>query len=1104
MCQRTVCPGTLKEPSGVAVGEASGDVYVVDKAAGLVTEFGEKGEVLSSFGNNGVGGAANGQLAGPSASGSGDLTEGSTVIESLAVTAGAFTAGEEISSAGIPAGTVVVSAPGGGVLEISEAVEAGKSGLSVPLTAAQRFAGPDAIAVDNTCSLHNQASEEACATDPSVGDVYVLDAGHQVIDKFSAAGVYVGQVTGLSEPRGVGVDAHGELWVGQQQAVASFNDAEVNEPLSSVEVHLAGTFNAQGFAVDGQDDLYLNSESGTVFKVGPNGCEANGCGGRGFVPSNELLNEAFDPHSSEWLGVELSNDDVYVDHGAALDRRAPDGSLVEALGAEPGPGQLTGGTGVAIDSASEHVYVAEAATGKVFSYGREPAGTPVVQNEAASKVTGDSAVLEGELDPRSEPGEAPSEYSYQYGRCATPSTCATSPFETTVPGGTVAPDFSEHTLKPAPIAGLSPSSTYHYRVIATNAHGHTEGERDAGGEEVIHTFTTQNAGTLVLPDRREWELVSPIDKRGAPIEPLGKEVSIQASADGDGMAFGTGSPTEADPHGSPATVQVLSLRGSDGWSSRDLTLPHESATRAPIGSGSEFRVFSGDLARVAVQPQGAFIPCASAEGEAQPCLSPQGTEQTAFLSDVASALYTPLVTAANDTAEPFAPFGEASKCGGPEPAQVICGPQFIDATPDLAHVVLDSHTTLTSPAGGNLYVASPADPRAAQVAPVSVLPPGEGGGPTGGFLGYHGENIRHAISDDGSRVFWSTGNATEPGPLYVRETTTAQTLRIGEGDVEYQDASSDGSRVLYAQGGELDECVISEAAGKLACTTTELGSGIIGTIPGAGEDAARVYFVSSAALAGGALAGEPNLYVRHAGVTRLVAVLSKDDFPDWAGAGDLTRLASRVSPDGRWLAFTSDRSLSGYDNRDAASGIRDQEVYLYDAETQRLTCASCDPTGARPLGEPASEASTSHGGIDAGEVWDASPSSWLAANLPGWNPYRVAHAVHQPRYVSDSGRLFFNSRDPLVSQASNENWNVYEFEPEDEGPPEAQCGPGAAGAGEVFEPERSVQVAGRSVTSTAGCLALISGGNRPARGVPGRLRRRLGRVLHECRDARQS
>ncbi len=73
--------------------------------------------------------------------------------------------------------------------------------------------------------------------------------------------------------------------------------------------------------------------------------------------------------------------------------------------------------------------------------------------------------------------------------------------------------------------------------------------------------------------------------------------------------------------------------------------------------------------------------------------------------------------------------------------------------------------------------------------------------------------------------------------------------------------------------------------------------------------------------------------------------------PSWGGStSDLNELTSRVSPNGRYLAFMSERSLTGYDNRDAAVACPDEEVFLYDASSNRLVCASCDPTGARPTG----------------------------------------------------------------------------------------------------------------------------------------------------------
>ena len=117
----------------------------------------------------------------------------------------------------------------------------------------------------------------------------------------------------------------------------------------------------------------------------------------------------------------------------------------------------------------------------------------------------------------------------------------------------------------------------------------------------------------------------------------------------------------------------------------------------------------------------------------------------------------------------------------------------------------------------------------------------------------------------------------------------------------------------------------------------------------------------------------------------------------------------------------SERSLTGYDNQDAVSGEPDEEVYLYDAAANRLVCASCNPSGQRPHGLLDSELTSEGLGplIDRPGVWR---ERWLAASLPIWTLDfgRSKSPIYQPRYLSDNGRLFFNSPDQLVPQAEND------------------------------------------------------------------------------------
>ena len=352
-------------------------------------------------------------------------------------------------------------------------------------------------------------------------------------------------------------------------------------------------------------------------------------------------------------------------------------------------------------------------------------------------------------------------------------------------------------------------------------------------------------------------------------------------------------------------------------------------------------------------------------------------------------------------------------------------------------------------------------------------------------------------------------NATQPqsavnGAGECTEPEEACTLQLdlpqggsGSGSPQpiFEFASEDGSRVFFTDqqaltansgasstGADLYECAIEEAAGHQGCALTDLtpivageSGDALGRMIGGSEDGSYAYFVAKGALSGAAneegekaQAGQPNLYLRHEGATTFIATLSAEDASDWnRDELNLSDLTARVSPNGRWLAFMSQRSLTGYDSRDAVSGQRDEEVFLYRAATGggagKLICASCDPTGARPRGV---EYGRGGGGLPlagGNNVWPA--STWIAANIPGWTAYRAGASVYQSRYLSNDGRLFFNSSDALVAADTNGTEDVYEYEPPqgDDSPPNDSCDETSP----TYDP------------LAAGCVSLISSGASP-------------------------
>jgi DNA-binding beta-propeller fold protein YncE len=1060
--------GQFDSPEGVAVNEATGDVYVVDKANNRVEFFNAAGTKLE------------GTFDG---SGSNVLVEGE------------------------PAG-------GGG---LPEEVPTGQ------------LDEPEEVAVDNSCVLL-QLSEPKCKEeDPSSGDVYVVDTnGHAetsadpaVVDKFSASGEYLGQITrnpagalpedGFAEVYGVAVDEHGGVWVEQRNfgltghnGAAHYGNAAGNPFLDFREtVDPASEHPAPGFAVDSEESLYVHNTGGSGDALAK------------FSREGKLINPAVDEEAPTGVAVELGSDDAYIAHAANVHRVSGGGVSLESLKA-PGSGHLDG---VAIDSKTLTLYVADAEANRIDVFSPEAPGPPTVEAGSSSltEVSATSASLAAEVNPRSEANEEATSYSFQYGPCGSPATCSSSPYPQSAPKpeGTLAPNY-----EPDPVGthlqGLSPHTTYHVHVVARNSHG--EG---LPGEELV--FTTQGEGTpLVLADDRQWELVSPPDKHGALLQPI-EEGVIQAAASGQALSYLANAPTEAQPAGFSQAVQILSRRGASAWESQDIATPHEAAVGISEGGKGEYRFFSEELDSAVVQPFGPFTKE----------LSAQGSERTAYLRDLSSpcgpACYRPLVSGCPEEGEacPAAveeaanvPAGTKFGEEGPGECKGACGAYFLGASTDASHVVLRSKAALLE--GMAQGVESLYEWAGGKLAPVSVLAGGQAV-KADAALGYLNENrtiriARHAVSTDGQRVIFSEERGNHH--LYLREMAKEQTLELdfpeaactakgkckGEARPVFQDASADDSRVFFTDSqpltqnsgnSDLYECLIEESEeGQLACKLSDLtvpgageeGAGVLGLAAGASENGGAIYFTANGKLGEGpspggeeAVAGDCkgdtisesaeaenaaqrcNLYERAGGQTRLIAVLSGADFPDWSlRGGGLGMLSDRVSPDGRYLAFMSRRALSGYDNRDALSAKPDEEVFLYDSAGEggqgALVCASCDPSGARPHGVIYKQINSDNGGLAGGpSLWPA--SSWIAASIPGWTWISGAEgfALHQSRYLADSGRLFFNAADALVPQDTNKTEDVYEYEP--------------AGIGSCNSAQSTFEAA------SGGCASLISSGN---------------------------
>jgi NHL repeat len=950
--------GQFSEPKGVAINEASGDIYVVDSGNNRVERFASDGTFISQF-------------TGPKAN---------------------------------------------------------------PLVA------PTFIAVDNS----------TITGDPSAGDVYVLDAGHNTVDKFAPEGAFLGQVTKTPEGTfgaldGVAMDSTGTLWVYQESGhIDSYNNSLSNEFISDITSPF-GT--APGFAVDSKDDLFVARGSEVIAELNSTG---------------QAVIEELDGERATGVAVDLMANEVYVDNVTSTAVFTPNGRFVERFGA----GELAAGSGVGVNSLTGTVYVADSGADRVDVFQLEPPSRPATRAVSATEVTATSTELNAEINPTG----ATTTYYFQFGTTScvvNPGACSDRP----VPPGSLGSEFEFDSVS-LHLQGLVPGTTYHYDVVTSNEFGITV--------SADHTLTTQSPSSELLPDGRAWEIVSPVSKEAARLEAITREGGvIQAATSGEAIAYVANAPTEleANANHSFELTQVLSRRAASGWSTQDIATPQSEPSGIQPGHPAEYKFFSSTLS----------IGLIEQTGDNETLLAPNATERTPYLRDNGSGTYTPIVTSASGS--------------GDVPPGTVFGNhvEFVGASTDMSHVVLSSQVPLTSTPveQGGLYEWTQG-----VLQLVSVLP-GTTMAAESPVLGARNFDVRHAISNDGTRVIWA-GKAEEAGErvdhLYFRDVSRGETFEVDANQggpppgperqvAQFQTADAAGGTIFFTSAERLtsdstarntfpaaaDLYAYEVKSGKLTDLTVDHNSGesadVQGVVMGAAEDASSVYFVargvpSETASSGGekAVAGADNLYVerRNAGTWSIsfIATLSSEDAPDWqAGGGsglDLATVSSRVSPNGRYLAFMSNRSLTGYDNTDATSGTADEEVFLYDAETNRLVCASCNQSGARPRG-------IFDSGKFPGLLVDrvgAWTEHWLAASVPGWTSVDLQRALYQSRFLADDGRLFFNSPDDLVPQATSGKENVYEYQPE--GVPRGKyiC----------------TSSSSHFVSAAHGCVALISSG----------------------------
>ncbi len=1064
--------GQLKQPAGVAVNETSHDVYVVDAGNNRVDRFDREGHFISAWGFG--------------------VVDGKKELE--------------ICTTSCRAGLV---ASGKGELHGARSIAIDNSTSSQDPSRGDVYVEVMPFEFEEN---GHEVEREAAVIDKFTPEGKLVEHGGQ-INGWKEKG---GSLEEFEEPFGIAVSPSGTLWVYNEEEVIGFTDGQPNKFLTLVELEMEGE-PKPGLAVDSSGDFYVGTEvpshsgaptavtefnavgeplletllerktTGVTYEAATgdilldNGSEVS------VVSAKHSLVQSFgDPEElgeGAGLAVDGTTGDVFVadDSSARIEAFVPEppsGPTVEAAFATNVTAQ-SAELGATIDphGADTH-YTFRYSTGIVPAAG-EVCTSPCVEAPLPAGDLG-AGFVEVATPLQGLSGLA-SETRYHYRVWAQN--------ETQEEGAPVlhAVESSER------------SFTTPYLVGSTLPDG--------------------RSWEQVTPQNKQGAALEAQSFEGGVIQASEDGGMITYIASG-AISSTEGNPEPEGNRAPDFTQILSTRNEGAGWASTDIDTKHEKGEGLAPGNGPGYRFFSSDLMTSALETFGKEAterpPLTRAAAERTPYLRNDGKECRQLPAP--ESCFVPLVNSSNDPLGSYG--GKARFVGAsPDLSHVVLESSTAltaQAVPSAANLYEWSEGQLqlisVLPEGSPASHASLGF-RSGEIRMVDHAVSDSGARVI--FSTYpEGEPPKHLYMRDTEKDETVQLDSQEAG---VTIPSSYHEPYSGYEHAYFQSATPDGSEVFFTDEwrlttsstagpgkSDLYECRIveDELTHKLGCKLTDLSvdananeSAAVQGVLGLGSDSSStsVYFVANGALSPGSASdhctagrireskGEEgdeavplkpicNLYVSRYSkesktwsLPKLIAGLSEEDEPDWlpgrpghaSQRGDLAQLTSRVSPSGGELTFMSDRPLTGYDTTDAISGRPAEEVYLYDANTERLVCASCNPTGKQPTGV-LDEAAAGEGKgllVDRPEVW---VKRWLASNVPGWTSWEDNSAYYQSRYLSDEGRLFFNSAEGLVPQDQNHKEDVYEYEPVGVG--------GCTVASETYG------------EASGGCVALISSG----------------------------
>jgi hypothetical protein len=555
--------GQMAAPQGIAIDEATGNLYVTDQTNRRVDVFDSAGTFEGAWGFGVVNGTAALQFC-------------TTTCQQGLSGAGAGQFGTSIgypavapASAGATAGHIYVADPTNRRVQEFTPTLTGSTVTSIA------FAGAVGASGTGNGQFSSSSSSPSRVAVDSTGSFYVVDAGNNRIQKFTSARAFSsvynpgGLVSGALAPSDVAVDTtNGDhVYVVKPNGTSGLQPRKVLEfdSLNTlVDTHMlsAGITSAPtGLAINSTTTkIYIASGAGGQQRVlvlntvaAPT---ASGVSTANVTVHTAQFNAIVNPNGPNTpIGV---NTGYHFEYKRSADSTwtsfpAPDvdvGEGTTSLVVSQGVSGLEAGISYDLRLVAAKPFGSGTTTTTPVSFSTSPS-TPDVVAFKPTRVSANGVELDGTVNPNN----LATTYYFEYGTGRAPDSKVPVASASAGPGGSAITVSRQ-------LDGLLPETTYRFRLVAENAQGEAQTDYLA--------FTTP---AVAGPRGRVYEMVTAPDKIGRRqqfIGPDGRNASTALpSADGDSLISGLYSSNLSD--GFAFTFDFSrSVRTGDGWTTQSV------------------------------------------------------------------------------------------------------------------------------------------------------------------------------------------------------------------------------------------------------------------------------------------------------------------------------------------------------------------------------------------------------------------------------------------------------------------------------------------------------------------------------------------------------